>query len=83
MTGLFGFYPAESGDRHLPKKQLTATYLERQNNPVVLYHLQNRFVLEIGLLFIVDFFRGSFTIHLQELGKVVEYFTIQHTHNNM
>lgn len=31
-------------------------YLERQNNPVVTYHLKEVFVLETGLLFIVDFF---------------------------
>lgn len=61
MTGLFGLHPAEGGDRHLPKKQLTAMYLERQNNPVVTYHLKEVFVLETGLLFIVDFFFSYFT----------------------
>lgn len=56
MTGLFGLRPVEGGDRHLPKKQLTAMYLERQNNPMVIYHLQKGVVLETGLLFIVDSF---------------------------
>lgn len=64
----------EGGDRHLPKKQLTAMDLERQNNPVVIYHLQNKFVLEIGLLSIADFFFQLFHSPFARIRKSCKIF---------
>lgn len=83
MNGLFGLRSEEGDDRHLPKKQLTAMYLERQNHSVGIYHLQKGFVLET-VLFVVDFFFRCFTPNFQELRKrkVANYLPYK-TDNNM
>lgn len=79
MNGLFGLCSEEGDDRHLPKKQLTAMYLERQNHSVGIYHLQKGFVLETVLLFVMDFFFQVFYSKFSRTKKKksCKLFTIQ------